>query len=336
MASETDVRGRQAGRLVKPRSGWVARLAALAIGLVVVLPLAVVLLYRFVDPPLTLLMVQRAFQGEDITHQARRYTEISPNLVRAVIAAEDAKFCSHRGFDLEAIDNAMEYNARAEQRGSSKRRGASTISQQTAKNLFLWPQRSWVRKGLETYFTVLIEYTWPKRRIMEAYLNVAEWGDGRFGAEAAAQAIFGVSAKDLTPQQAARLAAVLPSPNKWRADNPGPYVRKRAGIIQQRMRVVQADGYDSCVLPRSAPPPKPRKPAQELPPLVEAPMPDLPPPPEALEPLPPLADAPVEDAAPPAEGEPSAEAPAAAPAAAPAPEAPPHTPSRIDPPPLTP
>lgn len=335
MAEGDTPRGRRTGRVTKRRPNWLARIAALVIGVVLVAPLAIVLLYRFVDPPLTLLMVQRAVQGEDIAHQARRYTEISPHLMRAVIAAEDAKFCSHRGFDLEAIDNAMEYNARAAERGSAKRRGASTISQQTAKNLFLWPQRSWVRKGLETYFTVLIEYTWPKRRIMEAYLNVAEWGDGRFGAEAAAQAIFGVSAKDLTPQQAARLAAVLPSPNKWRADNPGPYVRKRAGIIQQRMRVVQADGYDSCVLPRSAPPPKPRQEPKGLPPLVEAPMPELPPPPEMLEPLPPLADAPVEDAAP-ADSAPPADAPVAEPsAAAPPPEPAPHVPTRIDPPSLS-
>jgi monofunctional biosynthetic peptidoglycan transglycosylase len=249
MASE-----RQSGRSwLKPQGSWLARLFILAFVVVILVPLALTLAFRFVNPPATLLMVQRALEGETLRHEARPYAEISPHLMRAVIAAEDAKFCSHRGFDLEAIDNAIEYNQQAEDRGSTKRRGASTISQQTAKNVFLWPQRSWLRKGLETYFTLLIEYTWPKRRILEAYLNVAEWGEGRFGAEAAAQAIFGVSAKDLTPAQAARLAAVLPSPNKWSAEKPGPYVRRRAAVIEQRMRVVQADGLDSCVLPRTAP-----------------------------------------------------------------------------------
>lgn len=321
-------RGRSA---LRSPTNWFARLLALAIAIVVVLPLALVLLFRFVDPPTTLLMVQRGFEGETIRHEARRFTEISPHLVRAVIAAEDAKFCSHRGFDLEAIDNAIEYNQQAEARGSSKRRGASTISQQTAKNVFLWPARSWVRKGLETYFTFLIEHAWPKRRIMEAYLNVAEWGDGRFGAEAAAQGIFGVSAADLTPTQAARLAAILPSPNKWRADKPGPYVRRRAGAIEQRMRVVQADQLDGCVLPRSAPPPRPKKERDGPPPLVEAPRaPDVAPA-EALEPLPPLPEAQLDD---PADADPPTAEPSAAPDAPPA--APAHVPTRIDPPVITP
>ena len=307
---------------------WLARIIGLIVVVAIIAPLGWTVLYRFVEAPATILMVQRALAGEEIRRNTRSYKEISPHLVRAVIAAEDARFCAHRGFDLEAIDKAMEFNERAEKRGSAKRRGASTISQQTAKNLFLWPQRSWVRKGLETYFTLIIEYTWPKRRIMEAYLNAAEWGDGRFGAEAAAQALFGVSAKDLTRSQAARLAAVLPSPNKWRADKPGPYVRRRAAIIEQRMRVVQADGLDACVLPKSAPPPAPKKKPKGPPPLVEAPQPDTPPQPEVLEPLPPLADAPTEDAPPP-EATPEA--------AAPAPEQPaPPAPSRIDPPVISP
>jgi len=324
MASE-----RQSGRSwLKPQGSWLARLFILAFVVVFLVPLALTLAFRFVNPPATLLMVQRALEGETLRHEARPYAEISPHLMRAVIAAEDAKFCSHRGFDLEAIDNAIEYNQQAEDRGSSKRRGASTISQQTAKNVFLWPQRSWLRKGLETYFTLLIEYTWPKRRILEAYLNVAEWGEGRFGAEAAAQAVFGVSAKELTPAQAARLAAVLPSPNKWSAEKPGPYVRRRAAVIEQRMRVVQADGLDSCVLPRTAPPPKPRKEPKGPPPLVEAPKAPEVATPEVLEPLPPLLEAPLEDPSPEA-------APVAAePAAAEPP--PPPAPSRIDPPVISP
>lgn len=199
--------------------------------------------YLFFDPPSTVLMMQRMAEGQTIRHYPVPINRMSPHIVRAVIAAEDAKFCSHDGFDVEAIQDAMESNARG-----GRTRGASTISQQTAKNLFLWPQRSWLRKGFETYFTALIEFMWPKRRIMEAYLNAAEWGDGNFGIEAAARARFGVSAADLTPLQAARLAAVLPSPNRWRADAPGPYVRRRAASIVERARVVRNERMAACVL----------------------------------------------------------------------------------------
>lgn len=199
--------------------------------------------YLFFDPPSTVLMVQRLAEGQTIRHYPVPLNRMSPHIVRAVIAAEDAKFCSHDGFDVEAIQDAFESNSRG-----GRTRGASTISQQTAKNLFLWPERSWLRKGLETYFTALIEFMWPKRRIMEAYLNAAEWGDGNFGIEAAARARFGVSAADLTPLQAARLAAVLPSPNSWRADSPGPYVRRRSASIVQRARVVRNEGLAACVL----------------------------------------------------------------------------------------
>lgn len=199
--------------------------------------------YLFFDPPSTVLMMQRAAEGDTIRHTPVPINRMSPHIVRAVIAAEDANFCTHDGFDIEAIQDAMESNRRG-----GRTRGASTVSQQTAKNLFLWPERSWVRKGFETYFTALIEFMWPKRRIMEAYLNAAEWGDGIFGIEAAAQARFGVSAADLTPLQAARLAAVLPSPNRWRADNPGPYVRGRASTIVARARDVRASGMAGCVL----------------------------------------------------------------------------------------
>ena len=199
--------------------------------------------YLFFDPPSTMLMMQRAAEGETIHHYPVPLNRMSPHIVRAVIAAEDANFCTHDGFDVEAIQDAMESNARG-----GRTRGASTISQQTAKNLFLWPERSWVRKGFETYFTALIEFMWPKRRIMEAYLNAAEWGDGNFGIEAAARARFGVSAADLSPLQAARLAAVLPSPNRWRADSPGPYVRRRAATIVQRAGVVRNERMASCVL----------------------------------------------------------------------------------------
>lgn len=200
-------------------------------------------IYLFVDPPSTVLMLQRAAEGQAIRHTPVPITRMSPNIVRAVIAAEDANFCTHDGFDVQAIQNAMESNA-----DGGRMRGGSTISQQTAKNLFLWPSRSWVRKGFETYFTALIEFMWPKRRIMEAYLNAAEWGDGNFGIEAASRARFGVAAADLTPLQAARLAAVLPSPNRWRADSPGPYVRRRAASIVQRAQVVRNEHMSGCVL----------------------------------------------------------------------------------------
>jgi monofunctional biosynthetic peptidoglycan transglycosylase len=188
-------------------------------------------------------MLQRAAEGETIRHHPVPINRMSPHIVRAVIAAEDANFCTHDGFDVEAIQNAMERNARG-----GRVRGASTISQQTAKNLFLWPERSWLRKGLETYFTALIEFMWPKRRIMEAYLNTAEWGDGNFGVEAAARSHFGVSAADLTPLQAARLAAVLPNPNRWRADQPGPYVRQRSAMLVGRARTVRSERMAACVL----------------------------------------------------------------------------------------
>jgi monofunctional biosynthetic peptidoglycan transglycosylase len=199
--------------------------------------------YLFFDPPSTMLMMQRASEGQTIRHYPIPLNRMSPHIVRAVIAAEDANFCTHDGFDVAAIQEAMEANARG-----GNVRGASTISQQTAKNLFLWPDRSWLRKGMETYFTALIEFMWPKRRIMEAYLNAAEWGDGNFGIEAAARARFGVSAADLTPLQAARLAAVLPSPNRWSADSPGPYVRRRAATLVQRARVVRNERTAACVL----------------------------------------------------------------------------------------
>lgn len=209
-----------------------------------IVPVTWVAAYLFIDAPATLLMMQRAAEGETIRHQPVSIRHMSPDIVRSVIASEDSNFCTHHGFDVEAIQDALESNAE----GEGPLRGGSTISQQTAKNLFLWPQRSWLRKGLETYFTALIEFMWPKRRIMEHYLNVAEWGDGIFGIQAAAQARFGVDAEDLTPLQAARLAAVLPSPNSYRADNPGPFVRRQSARIVQRAQVVRNEGMAGCVL----------------------------------------------------------------------------------------
>lgn len=199
--------------------------------------------YRFNEPPGTLLMLERKISGDVIVHPWVSLDDISPHLVTAVIAAEDTRFCLHNGIDFEAIDEAIE-----EAENGGRLRGASTISQQTAKNAFLWSGRSWLRKGAEVWMTFVIETLWPKRRIMEMYLNIAEWGDGHFGAEAAAQKRFGKSAKDLTRREAALLAAVLPNPHKWRVDPPGPYVRRRASTLRGRMSQVQRDGLNACVL----------------------------------------------------------------------------------------
>ncbi len=206
-------------------------------------PILVTAAYRVIPPPITYLMVERAIEGRGFERHWRPLDEISPTLVRAVIAAEDAKFCSHRGFDFAAMEKAMAHNER-----SKRVRGGSTISQQTAKNIFLWPDRSYARKGLEAYFTVLIEALWGKRRIMEVYLNSVEWGPGVYGAEAASLKNFGVGADRLTNAQAARLAAILPSPLKWRAAKPGPYVKRRSGRIGKAAGTVRREGMASCVL----------------------------------------------------------------------------------------
>ena len=213
-------------------------LLALALFLV-----ASVAIHRFVPPPATFLMVTRALDGGEMNYRWRSLNDISPRLVEAVIASEDSTFCAHRGFDMKAIEKALKANERG-----GRIRGGSTISQQTAKNVFLWPGRDWVRKGLEAGYTVLIETLWGKRRIVEVYLNVAEWAPGVYGAEAAAHHWFGKSAADLTPREAARLAAILPSPRRYDAASPGPYVRRRASRVQAAMGTVRNDGLAACVL----------------------------------------------------------------------------------------
>lgn len=231
------------GRGATGRASWPGRafrlLWRLALGFVAV-SFLLVLLYRFVPPPVTLTML---FDEHGITKDWTPLEDIDPDMARAVIAGEDSKFCSHHGFDAEAINKALEYN----QRGG-RIRGGSTISQQTAKNVFLWQGGGFFRKGLEAWFTVLIEALWDKRRIMEVYLNVAEWAPGVYGAEAAARRWFGKSAKDLTTREAARLAAILPSPRRYDAARPGPYVRRRASRIQAAMGTVRNDGLAACVL----------------------------------------------------------------------------------------
>jgi monofunctional biosynthetic peptidoglycan transglycosylase len=170
----------------------------------------------------------------------RDYGQISPQLALAVIAAEDQRFPDHNGFDFEQIQKAMD---EAERGGRS--RGASTITQQVAKNVFLWNSRRflYVRKGLEAWFTLLIETLWSKQRTLEIYLNIAEFGSGIYGAEAAAQAFFHKPAKNLSRAEAARLAAVLPSPRRYRADNPGPYVQRRQNQIEAQMAALGGTAY---------------------------------------------------------------------------------------------
>jgi monofunctional biosynthetic peptidoglycan transglycosylase len=189
-----------------------------------------VALYAVVPPPITPLMVIRLVQGEGLRKDWAPFEEVSPYLVRALIASEDARFCEHPGFDWKAIRDALERN-----RDGRRTFGASTITQQTAKNLFLWPGRDFVRKGLEAYFALLLELFLDKQRIMELYVNVIEFGPGVYGAEAAAQYHFGKPAAKLTRREAALLAVVLPNPREMSASKPSSYVRKRAGTIQARM-----------------------------------------------------------------------------------------------------
>ena len=206
-----------------------------------------VIIYRFVPVPLTPLMIIRLFQqaGEGralkLSHDWVSLDHISPSLPRAVMASEDARFLEHHGFDFKAIEHAARRNMEHPER---RKLGASTISQQTAKNVFLWPGRSWVRKGFEAYFTVLIELFWSKQRIMEVYLNSIEMGEGIYGAEAVAHEHFTVSASELSPSQCALIAATLPNPRKFSSLHPSSYMLKRQSRILREMKHVSS-------LPRS-------------------------------------------------------------------------------------
>jgi monofunctional biosynthetic peptidoglycan transglycosylase len=202
--------------------------------------------YSFLPAPFTLVMVSESlFEGRNIRHQWVPLERISPHLIRAVIASEDNEFCHHWGFDFNELEKAWDRS----QRNGGRLRGASTITQQTAKNAFLWGGRSYVRKGFEAYFTVLIEGLWSKRRTMEVYLNIIEWGPGVFGAEAAARHWFRKPASRLTQIEAARLAAILPNPARYRANPPGPYVNGRSYTIAARANSVDLNGDDRCAKP---------------------------------------------------------------------------------------
>jgi monofunctional glycosyltransferase len=205
------------------------------------LPVAPVLVYRFVPPPITPLMVIRWASGAPIRQHWVPLRRISPSLIRAVIASEDETFCSNDGFDWTQLDIAWH-----ELLAGRAARGASTITMQTAKNLFLWPGRSFLRKGIEAYFTVLLDLFWSKQRIMETYLNVIEWGDGIYGAEMAARLHFGVSAAALTPREAALFAAVLPNPRRWSPAHPTSYIEERAATIRARMPAMAVPSARFC------------------------------------------------------------------------------------------
>lgn len=218
-------------------SWWIARAVIVFVGGSV----ALTVLYKFVPVPVTLTMIMDPNGFEKSWTPLSR---IDRTMVDAVIAGEDAKFCSHNGFDTEAIEQAIERNAR-----SSRLRGGSTISQQTAKNVFLWQGTGWtryLRKGLEVWFTVLIETLWDKRRIMEVYLNVAETGIGTYGVEAGAQRYYKKSAARLSRVEAARIAAALPSPKKRAVTGAKGFTRRHGNVIAARSRVVKG-AYDACV-----------------------------------------------------------------------------------------
>jgi monofunctional glycosyltransferase len=205
----------------------------------VAISLALVFVFRFVPVPITATML---LDSNGATRDWEPLSNISPNMVRAAIAAEDGKFCQHRGFDTEAIEKAIERNARG-----GRIRGGSTISQQTAKNVFLWQDGGYFRKGLEAWFTLLIETFWGKPRIMEVYLNVAETGIGTYGAEAGAQRYFRKSAAQLTRSEAARIAAILPLPKKRAVQGAGGFTRRYGNSIAARIRVVKRDRLDACI-----------------------------------------------------------------------------------------
>ncbi len=206
--------------------------------------IASVLLFKFVPVPITSTMIARKFEaigeGKDsaLNYDWVSYDEMSKEAPLAVVAAEDQLYPNHHGFDFDAMSHAFQQNIKGK-----KLRGASTLSQQVAKNVFLWQSRSYVRKVLEVYFTILIELIWGKERILEVYLNVAEMGDMTFGIEEASNRYFGISAKKLSRSQAARIAAILPSPRKWSAANPGPYVNRRTNQIVRQMRGLGGVSY---------------------------------------------------------------------------------------------
>ena len=215
------------------------RYAVKAFGAFLGLTLVLVVAFKWLPVPVTATMIM---DGNGITKDWESLDNIDRNLVSAVIASEDQRFCSHSGFDTEAIEQAMRENMEG-----GKIRGGSSISQQTAKNVFLWQGGGYFRKGLEAWFTFWIELVWGKRRIMEVYLNVAETGIGTYGAEAGAQRYFGHSAARLSRDEASRMAAALPSPKKRSVKGPGGWLARHGNRIERRIGMVRRDGLDACV-----------------------------------------------------------------------------------------
>ncbi len=225
----------------KSRLGMPRRLLIGALAVLLGLPGAAILIYGQVPPPATPLMVLRLLEGEGLDRQWRSRSAIAPDLFRAVIASEDARFCEHFGFDGVELQKAFR-----DWRRGRRIRGASTITMQTAKNLFLWPGRQFLRKSAEAYLTPWLEIGWGKTRILELYVNIAEWGPGIYGAEAAARTYFDKPASALTAREASLLAAVLPNPRKWSPAKPSAYVRERARIIRARMADVPVNEAGIC------------------------------------------------------------------------------------------
>jgi monofunctional biosynthetic peptidoglycan transglycosylase len=246
------------------RGGFFRFLVKLVVGLFLLSILWVVAL-RFVPPPITATMLGDMFAGRGATRDWMNLNVMDRDMVRAAIGAEDSKFCSHHGFDFDAIQDAMKRNA-----SGGRIRGGSTISQQTAKNVFLWQGGGYARKGAEAYFTFLIEHLWGKRRIMEVYLNVAETGIGTYGANAGSMRYFGHDASAMSATEAARIAAILPLPKKRGAVAPKGFTRRYGNSIAARVALVANQGLDACVYqgnvaPPPKAPPKVAKPPKEIP-----------------------------------------------------------------------
>jgi monofunctional glycosyltransferase len=221
------------------RKPWIRRIFLVIFALLLPLPLVYLAIFRFVPVPGTPQMAIYLVNGRDVRHSWRSIDAMAPGLKYSVIGSEDQNFCSHHGFDIDDIELAIK-----EREEGKSHRGASTLSQQVARTLFLPPSRTWVRKGVEAWLTVLLEATWPKKRILEAYLNLVDWGNGNFGAEAASQAYFHTSANRLSGAQAARLASILPNPDKWKATK-AP--KKRMNRAMARTREARQGDMDWCV-----------------------------------------------------------------------------------------
>lgn len=223
-----------------PRLEKALKIAAVSLGVTVSLPYVFILLYRFVDPPISALMLRHAVLGYEIHYDWVDFKDISPNLARAAVISEDSRFCIHWGVDWFAVSEVLED---LEDGGAT--RGASTIPMQVAKNLFLWPEQNYIRKMLEVPLAYFMNFVWPKQRIVEVYLNIAEWGPGIYGAEAAAQYHFGRSARSLSNAQASLLIAALPNPHVRIAGKPGPKTQAIASRLRGRVSREGADA--SCI-----------------------------------------------------------------------------------------